>query len=79
MQLATEVQRTGTEYVAALSAFAAIVDSISIDVRDQGRDVAFAALVGATEQWAVLTERSIDADLLRTINRESNEPSTVRF
>lgn len=51
---AAEVQRTGTEYVAALAAFAAVVDSLSIDARAQGRDAAIATLFGAATELAAL-------------------------
>lgn len=54
LQLATEVQRTGTEYVAALAAFAAVVDSLSVDARAQGRDAAIATLFGAATELAAL-------------------------
>lgn len=54
MELAAEVQRTGTEYVAALAAFNAIVDSLSLDTRVQGRDAALAALYGAAQEVALL-------------------------
>jgi hypothetical protein len=53
--LASEVQRTGTEYVAALAAFAAVVDSLSVDVRSQGRDAAIATLFGAANELAALS------------------------
>jgi hypothetical protein len=54
LALAAEVQRTGTEYVAALAAFAAVVDSMSADVRVQGRDAAIATLFGAANELAVI-------------------------
>ncbi len=57
LALAAEVQRTGSEYVAALAAFASMVDSLSLDARLQGRDVAVATLFGAVTQLAALTER----------------------
>lgn len=56
MELAAEVQRTGSEYVAALAAFTAVVDSLSDDVRLQGRDAAIATLVGAATELAALTD-----------------------
>jgi hypothetical protein len=52
--LAVEVQRTGSEYVAALSAFADVVDDLSVDVRAQGRDAAIATLFGAATELAAL-------------------------
>ena len=54
LTLAAEVQRTGTEYVAALAAFAAVVDSISADVRAQGRDAAIATLFGAAHELVAI-------------------------
>lgn len=54
MQLAAEVQRTGSEYVAALAALAAVVDSVSADIRLQGRDAALATLYGAATELALL-------------------------
>lgn len=53
--LAAEVQRTGSEYVAALAAFAAVVDSLSTDARSQGRDAAIATLFGAANELAALS------------------------
>jgi hypothetical protein len=58
LQLATEVQRTGSEYVAALAAFTSMVDSLSADARAQGRDAAVATLFGAATQLASLTGAS---------------------
>lgn len=59
MELAAEVQRTGSEYVAALAAFTAVVDSLSDDVRLQGRDAAIATLVGAATELAALTDSEL--------------------
>ena len=52
--LAAEVQRTGSEYVAALAAFAAVIDTLSADARVQGRDAAIATLFGAAHELAAL-------------------------
>ena len=52
LTLAAEVQRTGTEYVAALAAFSAVIDSLSADARTQGRDAAIATLFGAASELA---------------------------
>jgi hypothetical protein len=52
--LAAEVQRTGTEYVAALAAFASVVDSLPVNARAQGRDAAIATLFGAATELAAL-------------------------
>ena len=76
MQLASEVQRTGTQYVAALAAFAVIVDSLSVEVRDQGRQAAFATLLGATQEWAALNG---GATVIRSVNNEQEKLPTVRF
>lgn len=62
MELAAEVQRTGSEYVAALAAFSAVVDSLSTDARVQGRDAAIATLVGAASEMAGLAEAGLVAD-----------------
>ena len=59
MALAAEVQRTGSEYVAALAAFTAVVDSLSADARVQGRDAAIATLVGAASELAALTDAEL--------------------
>jgi len=66
MELAAEVQRTGSEYVAALAAFTAVVDSLSADVRLQGRDAAIATLVGAAAELAVLTDAELAVNPLST-------------
>lgn len=80
MQLAAEVQRTGTEYVAALAAFASAVDSLSADARRQGREAAIAALLGAAKEWADLSGVvPEDLALYRTISSERDEVATVRF
>ncbi len=56
LALAADVQRTGSEYVAALAALASVVDSLSLNARLQGRDVAVATLFGAATQLATLTD-----------------------
>lgn len=64
MALAADVQRTGSEYVAALAAFTAVVDSLSADVRLQGRDAAIATLVGAAAELAALTDAEFAVNAL---------------
>lgn len=66
LELAAEVQRTGSEYVAALAAFTAVVDSLSDDVRLQGRDAAIATLVGAATELAALTDAEFAVNPLAT-------------
>lgn len=56
LALAAEVQRTGSEYVAALAAFVSVVDSLSGDVRSQGRDAAIATLYGASRELVALDQ-----------------------
>ena len=80
MDLAAEVQRTGTEYVTALAAFAAVVDSLSEDVRIQGREAAIAALMGAAQEWGALRGTSPDDnEIFKTVSSERDELATVRF
>ncbi len=55
LALAAEVQRTGSEYIAALAAFTAVMDSLSSDARGQGTDAALATLYGAANQLAILS------------------------
>ena len=80
MNLAAEVQRAGTQYVTALAAFAAVVDSLSEDVRIQGREAAIAALLGAAEEWGTLRGTDpADNELFKTVSSERDELATVRF
>jgi hypothetical protein len=79
MELAAAVQRTGTEYVAALAAFNAIVDSLSVDARVQGRDAALAALYGAAQEVALLEVASRDQVELPVGSEDPEELPTVRF
>jgi hypothetical protein len=75
LALAAEVQRTGTEYVAALAAFAAVVDSLSADARTQGRDAAIATLFGAASELVAMG--GPPADVLVPMNGVGRSP--VRF
>jgi hypothetical protein len=80
MNLAAEVQRTGTQYVTALAAFAAVVDSLSEDVRIQGRDAAISALLAAAEEWGTLRGTPPgDNELFKTVSNERDQVATVRF
>ena len=72
--LAAEVQRTGTQYVAALAAFASAVDSLPRNARAQGRDAAIATLFGAATELAAL-----DGGVGRLVIPLSAEATTVRF
>lgn len=56
LALAAEVQRTGSEYVAALAALTAADNSLPESARLQGRDVAWATLRGAVSHLAALGE-----------------------
>jgi hypothetical protein len=79
MELAAAVQRTGTEYVAALAAFSAIVDSLSVEARVQGRDAALAALYGAAQEVALLEVASREQIELSVGSEDPAELPTVRF
>ena len=80
MNLAAEVQRTGTEYVTALAAFASVVDSLSEDVRVQGRDAAIAALMAAAQEWGTLRGTlPSENELFKTVSNERDLIATVRF
>jgi len=82
LALAAEVQRTGSEYVAALAAFTSVVDSLSSDVRGQGTSAAFATLYSAVGQLAALNasdpyQRSAEATVDR--NELGSSERRVRF
>jgi hypothetical protein len=80
MNLAVEVQRTGTQYVTALAAFAAVVDSLSEDVRIQGREAAITALLAAAQEWGTLRGTPPgENDLFKTVSNERDQVATVRF
>jgi hypothetical protein len=73
---AVEVQRTGTEYVAALRSLAERSDSPGI--RKQGREAALSTLFGAAHELVRLTPGDARAtDILNTVS--SAEIRTVRF
>jgi hypothetical protein len=74
LALAAEVQRTGSEYVAALAAFVSVVDSLSGDVRSQGRDAAIATLYGASRELVALEQASPRAD-----ERSDGPRTPIRF
>ena len=76
---ATEVQRAGTEYVAAL---AALRREPRAEVRGQGREAALAALVGAAHELTRLTpEDAAASEVLSTVSqaRERTVRRAVRF
>ncbi len=80
MNLAAEVQRTGTQYVTALAAFAAVVDSLSEDVRIQGREAAITALLAAAQEWGTLRGTPPgENELFKTVSNERDQVATVRF
>jgi hypothetical protein len=69
---ATEVQRAGTEYVAAL---AALRREPRAEVRGQGREAALAALFGAAHELTRLTpEDAAASQVLSTISRVRRAP-----
>jgi hypothetical protein len=57
MQLAQQVQRTGSAYVAALAALAEVADSTDTGAVRQGREAAQAALYAAASEFASLAPR----------------------
>lgn len=72
---ATEVQRAGTEYVAAL---AALQRETRAEVRGQGREAAFAAIFGAAHELARLTpEDDTESEVLSAVSR-AHETHGVR-
>ncbi len=80
INLAAEVQRTGTQYVTALAAFAAVVDSLSDDVRIQGREAAITALLAAAQEWGTLRGTPPgENELFKTVSNERDLIATVRF
>jgi hypothetical protein len=63
---ATEVQRAGTEYVAAL---AALQREPRAEIRGQGREAAFAAMFGAAHELARLTpEDDTESEILSAVS-----------
>ncbi|MES1243297.1 MAG: hypothetical protein ABUT39_16920 [Acidobacteriota bacterium] len=76
---ATEVQRAGTEYVAALAALRREPRS---EVRGQGREAAFAAMFGAAHELARLTpEDDTESEVLSAVSagREGVARQAVHF
>jgi hypothetical protein len=64
---AAEVQRAGTEYVAAL---AALRNDPRAEVRGQGREAAFAAMFGAAHELVRLTpEDDTESEVLSAVSR----------
>ena len=75
---ATEVQRAGTEYVAAV---AALRKEPRVEVRVQGREAAFATLFGAAHELTRLTpEDDTESEVLSTVSegREARGQGEVR-
>jgi|GEM_PF-2806925 len=69
MEAAARVQRAGTEYVAAVAAFASFTGSA--DERDmaQGREAAFAAMYGAAKELTRVPARDSSAtEIYRTVS-----------
>lgn len=76
---ATEVQRAGTEYVAAL---AALRREPRAEIRGQGREAALSALVGAAHELARLApEDAAASEVLSTVSqaREKSVRRAVHF
>jgi hypothetical protein len=73
---ATEVQRAGTEYVAAL---AALQRERRAEVRGQGREAAFAAMFGAAHELARLTpEDDTESEVLSAVSRTHEQGGARR-
>ncbi|HEU4453571.1 MAG TPA: zf-HC2 domain-containing protein [Longimicrobium sp.] len=69
MEAAAQVQRAGTEYVAAVAAFASLTDSASEGERAQGREAAFAAMYGAAKELTRVPARDSSATAIyRTVS-----------
>lgn len=75
---AAEVQRTGTEYVAAV---AALRGEPRAEVRDQGREAALSTLVGAAHEIARMSpENESASQLLSTASRARKDVRrAIRF
>ncbi len=79
MQLAQQVQRTGSAYVAALSALANVADSTNGGAVEQGREAAKAALYAAATEFAALAPRDpVASQILWLLPRADAVPDTVR-
>lgn len=73
---ATEVQRAGTEYVAAL---AALRREPRAEVRGQGREAAFAAMFGAAHELAGLTpEDDTESEVLSLVSEAHGQGGARR-
>ena len=75
---AAEVQRAGTEYVAAV---AALRGEPRAEIRDQGREAALSTLVGAAHEIARMSpENESASQLLSTASRARKDVGrTIRF
>lgn len=77
MAAAEEVQRTGTEYVAAV---AALREETRSEVRTQGREAALSTVYGAAHELTRLSPDDADASrLLSTASRARRGGRTTRF
>ncbi len=69
MEAAARVQRAGTEYVAAVAAFASLTGYASEGEMMQGRDAAFAAMYGAAKELTRLPAPDSSAtEIYRTVS-----------
>jgi len=79
MQLAQQVQRTGSAYVAALAALANVADSTNGGAVEQGREAAKAALYAAATEFAALAPRDpVASQILWLLPRADAAPDSVR-
>lgn len=68
---AREIQRTGSEYVAAVAAFTSLTDNASADEVAQAREVALSAIYGASKELArVSRSDTAAAAIFRTVANE---------
>jgi anti-sigma factor RsiW len=69
MEAAARVQRAGTEYVAAVAAFASLTGTANEGEMMQGRDAAFAAMYGAAKELTRLPAPDSSAtEIYRTVS-----------
>lgn len=79
MQLAQQVQRTGSAYVAALAALADAADSTNGGAVEQGREAAQAALYAAAAEFAALAPRDpVASQILWLLPRTDAVQDTLR-
>lgn len=76
MQAALQVQRTGSAWIAALNALAALPDDADADAIRQGREAARAALHAAAVEFAGLEPADpVSAQLLWLLSEPADEPA----